>query len=162
MSEQRIKCDGQYKNGKPCRNYLPCKIHGENLQILHHKQILIKALEASLGVVTTACKKVNLTRQTFYDYMRNDAEFAAAVADIDNIALDFVESKLFEQIQVGNMSGISLYLKTKGRKRGYIETQEIDHKGSVAVFSKSLDDWEADAETRKAEAAGTLKMFEDK
>lgn len=132
------KCDGQYKNGNPCQYYLPCRWHGVNTQILHNKQILIKALESSLGVVTTACKKVNLDRRTFYNYLADDAEFAAAVADVDNIALDFVESKLFEQIQVGNMSGISLYLKTKGRKRGYIETQEIDHKGSLTVLTEVI------------------------
>ena len=32
------------------------------------KETIIKALESSLGVVTTACKKTNIPRSTFYKW----------------------------------------------------------------------------------------------
>jgi len=91
----------------------------------HHKKAIIEALEKSLGVVTTACKIVGIGRTTFYQWLKDDEEFAKQVKDIDNIALDFVESKLFENIKNGKTSETIFYLKTKGKNRGYVERQEI-------------------------------------
>ena len=90
-----------------------------------HKKAIIEALEKSLGVVTTACKIVGVGRTTFYGWMKEDEVFAEKVEDIQNIALDFVESKLFENIKDGKTSEMIFYLKTKGKKRGYVERQEI-------------------------------------
>ena len=54
-----------------------------------------------------------------------DTLFAKQVEDIANIALDFAESQLHKQIQDGNTAATIFYLKTKGKRRGYIERQEI-------------------------------------
>jgi outer membrane lipoprotein-sorting protein len=90
-----------------------------------HKKAMIEALEKSLGVVTTACKKVGIGRTTFYGWLQDDPEFAKEVDDIQNITLDFAESQLHKQIKDGNTTATIFYLKTKGKKRGYIERQEI-------------------------------------
>ena len=71
-------------------------------KIRHVKQSLINALEKSMGVVTTACKSVGIHRSTFYEYYNNDPDFKKEVNDIGNLALDFTESKMFEQIRDGN------------------------------------------------------------
>ena len=39
------------------------------------KQNLIEAMEKSLGVVTTACKTVGCSRETFYRYCKEDSKF---------------------------------------------------------------------------------------
>jgi predicted DNA-binding transcriptional regulator AlpA len=64
-----------------------------------HKKAMLEALEKSLGVVTSACKKVGIGRTTFYDWMRSDEEFAKQVKDIEDIAIDFAESQLHKQIK---------------------------------------------------------------
>jgi hypothetical protein len=89
------------------------------------KESLLKALEQSLGVVTTACKKTDTPRSTFYKWLKEDEEFAKQVADIENVALDFAESQLHQQIGNGVPSSTMFYLKTKGKKRGYVERTEI-------------------------------------
>jgi predicted transcriptional regulator len=89
------------------------------------KESMLKALEQSLGVVTVACKKANIPRSTFYKWVNEDIEFAKQVKDIENIALDFAESQLHKQISENSTSATIFYLKTKGKKRGYIERQEI-------------------------------------
>jgi len=96
-------------------------------KIRHTKERLLEALEKSLGVVTTACKKVSVDRSTFYKYLNEDEDFANAVKELDNVALDFAESQLHKQIQDGVPTSTIFYLKTKGKKRGYIERQEHDH-----------------------------------
>ena len=90
-----------------------------------HKKAILEELEQSLGVVTTACKKVGIGRTTFYQWLKDDEEFAKQVDDISNITLDFAESQLHKQIKDGNTTATIFYLKTKGKKRGYIERQEI-------------------------------------
>ena len=95
-------------------------------KIEHTKKALLEALEKSLGVVTTACKLVGVTRTTFYQYVKDDPEFAEAVKDIDDVTIDFAESQLHKQIKDGNTTATIFYLKTKGKKRGYVEKTEID------------------------------------
>ncbi len=90
-----------------------------------HKKAIIESLEKSLGVVTTACKIVGVGRTTFYEWLKDDEEFAKQVDDIQNIALDYAESQLHKQIGDGSTAATIFYLKTKGKKRGYIERQEI-------------------------------------
>ena len=90
------------------------------------KETILKALESSLGVVTKACKKTNIPRSTFYKWLKEDEDFAEKVKDIENVSLDFAESKLFEQMSDNNTSATIFYLKTKGRKRGYWEKQQHD------------------------------------
>tara|TARA_R110000772_G_scaffold238244_3_gene350269 strand:+ start:673 stop:1029 length:357 start_codon:yes stop_codon:yes gene_type:complete len=90
------------------------------------KETMLKALEQSLGVVTTACKKTDTPRSTYYKWLREDKEFADEVRDIENVSLDFAESKLFEQMSNNNTSATIFYLKTKGKKRGYWEKQQHD------------------------------------
>ena len=89
------------------------------------KENLILSLEKSLGIVTTACKNSGCSRETFYKYCKDDIEFKKKVDDISNIALDFAESQLHQQIKDGNTSATIFYLKTKGKNRGYVERQEI-------------------------------------
>ena len=90
-------------------------------KIQHTKKALLKALEETLGIVTNACKMVGVNRSTYYKYYNEDAEFKREVDSISDIALDFAESQLHKQIQEGNSTSTIFYLKTKGKKRGYIE-----------------------------------------
>ena len=90
---------------------------------------MLEALEKSLGVVTSACKAVEISRETHYRWMREDSNYKEAVDDLANVALDFAESQLHKQIKGGNPTATIFYLKTKGKNRGYIERQEILHEG---------------------------------
>ena len=90
-----------------------------------HKKEMLKALEVSLGVVTAACEAVGIARETHYRWMREDEEYKKAVEDLDGVALDVAESKLFEAISSGNIVAIIFFLKTRGKVRGYIEKSEL-------------------------------------
>lgn len=96
-------------------------------KIAHTKKRLLEALEESLGVVTDACKIADISRSAFYGYYNDDPEFKKAVDSIDDMAIDFAESQLHRQIADGVPVSTIFYLKTKGKKRGYVEKQEVDH-----------------------------------
>ena len=90
-----------------------------------NKERMLKALESSLGVITTALKATDLSRTNFYKWLKEDSDFAEQVRDIENVALDFAESQLHKQISENSTSATIFYLKTKGKARGYVERQEI-------------------------------------
>lgn len=90
----------------------------------HTKKALLQALEKSLGVVTSACKKIGIGRTTYYDWYNSDPEFKKQVDDLQNVALDMAESQLHKQILDSNTSATIFYLKTKGKNRGYVERTE--------------------------------------
>ena len=50
------------------------------------------------------------------------------VESIEDVALDFAESALHDNIKNGKEASIIFYLKTKGKNRGYVERQEITGK----------------------------------
>ena len=90
-------------------------------------------------MVTDACKKVKLSRNTFYKYLKEDPDFKAAVLELEEVALDTAESALFNQIKEGNVTSIIFYLKTKGRRRGYVERQEISGPDGGPVQTEALN-----------------------
>jgi hypothetical protein len=107
---------------------------------LHIKKSLLEALQRSLGVVTTACNIVGVSRRTYYDYYNGDAEFRQEADDIANITLDFAESKLHKAIEENNVTAIIFYLKTKGKDRGYVERTESHYTNTGNNFPEWLED----------------------
>ena len=63
------------------------------------KEQMLKALEGSLGIVTTALKSCDLSRTNYYKWLKEDEVFAQAVNDVELIAKDFVMSKFYECIK---------------------------------------------------------------
>jgi hypothetical protein len=94
------------------------------------KKAMITALEKSLGIVTTACKSVGINRATHYDWYNSDKKYKIEVDAIQDIALDFAESKLHKLIDQNDTTATIFYLKTKGKKRGFVERIENEHTGA--------------------------------
>lgn len=104
------------------------------------KKGMIEALEKSLGIVTTACKNVGISRETHYRWLKEDKAYKKACKEMENVALDFAESQLHKQIAKGNPLSTIFYLKCKAKKRGYIEQQDVKITGNMkftADFGKS-------------------------
>jgi biotin synthase-related radical SAM superfamily protein len=95
-------------------------------KIKRNKELLIKALEKSLGIVTPACNEVGISRNQFYIYYHSDEDFKKRVDDINEVTLDFAENQLLKKIKEGSERSILFYMKYKGRKRGYNDTLEIN------------------------------------
>lgn len=86
---------------------------------------LLTFLQRSLGVVTSACKLADISRATHYQWMIEDPGYKAYVEGISEMVIDFAESKLHENVRDGKETSVIFFLKTKGKKRGYIESHHI-------------------------------------
>lgn len=87
---------------------------------------MLEELKRSMGIVSLACDKANLSRTQFYKWLKDDDDFRQKYEEIEERQIDFVESRLFQNIKNGDATSIIFYLKTKGKKRGYQEKTEID------------------------------------
>lgn len=113
----------------------------------------INALKNSLGVVTEMCDATGVARSSHYRWMKENPIYKAAVDEVSDIALDFGETQLFslmrgvkikevrrrqdpddktkiieetvEYTSAPDKTSVIFFLKTKGKKRGFIERQEI-------------------------------------
>ena len=89
------------------------------------KKAWVQAMEKNLGIVTQTAKAVGIHRSTYYEWRKQDPEFAERCDEVQNIALDFVEGKLLKRIQDEDTASILFYLKTTGKHRGYVERTEV-------------------------------------
>lgn len=64
------------------------------------------------------------------------------MTDVEEGLIDFAESKLIENINDGILTAIIFYLKTKGKKRGYTEGEEVEVKQTSDLDLSGLSDEE--------------------
>lgn len=105
----------------------------ENRHTEPKKAAMIEALSLNLGVVTDAVKQVGIARATHYLWMDTDPEYKESVEELSDVVLDFAEAKLHKLIEKGDTAATIFLLKTKGKKRGYVERQEVDNSGSLTI-----------------------------
>ncbi|QDP64654.1 MAG: hypothetical protein Unbinned4585contig1001_18 [Prokaryotic dsDNA virus sp.] len=86
------------------------------------KDSLIKAG----GFVSIACKSLKCTRKTIYNYIDKYPQLKDVVKDIREQYLDVAEAALIKNVKDGKTTDIIFYLKTQGKKRGYVEKSELD------------------------------------
>jgi hypothetical protein len=91
------------------------------------KKKVIETIEKTKGLVSVAAKHLGVTRKTLYNYIHADEDILNALDDAREGIVDMAEGKLMEQVTNGDTTAIIFTLKTLGKKRGYIEKQEIDH-----------------------------------
>lgn len=85
------------------------------------KLAMLEALKKTLGLVTHACKIVDIDRSTHYDWLRNDEDYKEKCDAVSELVLDYVESSLYKQINQGSAAATIFFLKTRGKNRGYHE-----------------------------------------
>lgn len=73
----------------------------------------IKYWRETRGHVTNTCSAINITRKTFYAWLKDDPEFASALIDAEAELNDDVRDALIHKIADGDMTAIIFYLKNR-------------------------------------------------
>lgn len=97
------------------------------------KEAFIIAYKENFGNISISCEAAGVGRGQYKSWLASDPEFGKRLAEIEpeEIMLDFGEQKLMERIARGDTLATMFLLKTKGKRRGYIERQEVAHEGDV-------------------------------
>ena len=96
----------------------------QNDRYYEAKKLFPEMLKRCFGNVSQACKELNISRNWLYENFRDDPKFKAACDEAGEVVLDFVESRLFNQIKNDNTQATIFFLKTRGSHRGYGEVYE--------------------------------------
>ena len=88
-------------------------------------QDIIEALESVNGMVYLAARKLGCTAQTIYNRMAKSEAIKDAVENSRGELIDISEQKLRQAVLNGEPWAVALVLKTLGKKRGYVERQEL-------------------------------------
>lgn len=89
------------------------------------KRLFLSAFREKLGNISQACEAAKVGRRTYYEWIEADAKFAIEVEDTNEAIIDWGEDRLKARMKAGDTTAIIFYLKTKGKKRGYVERQEV-------------------------------------
>ena len=101
------------------------KTNGTDGTLSDKKRKFIKQLTENLGNVSQTCTELNIGRRTYYHWLE-DEEFEETVRDAEESLLDESEFQLMSAIKSGILTAIIFHLKTKGRKRGYNESTQLE------------------------------------
>ena len=102
------------------------------------KRQMMDALITSMGNITKSAQKVGISRCTHYEWMASDPLYKREYESLDDLEVDFYRAALHQLVQEKNVTAVIFGLKTKGKHRGYVERQEIEHSGAVANININL------------------------
>ena len=104
------------------------------------KEKFLENFKLSLGNISISCEASGISRQTYYNWRKQDPDFSQLCEDIEERNLDLAEMKLLNAIREGRTAELLFYLKTKGKKRGYVERQEITGIDGQQLFEVRIID----------------------
>jgi transposase-like protein len=94
-----------------------------------HQKEFLEVLDKAALNISHACKKINISRNTFYLWMRDFPDFKEAVEELQEADKDFVETQIRRKIMDGDTTMLIFYAKTKMKERGYVERHDIGYAG---------------------------------
>jgi len=92
--------------------------------------------------ITATCTALGISRKTFYEWKEKKKKLAEGLEAAEEAIIDFAESKLVEHINNDDVQALIFFLRTKGKKRGYVEKVESDV--NINQFEKLMQDTEDD------------------
>lgn len=89
------------------------------------KKIFLDIYRRSMGTITLACDKADISRDTYYDWRAKDDDFAQAVVDIERQRQDQVDDRIMKLIQSDDGPTIRWYAERTNPK--YKARQVLEH-----------------------------------
>lgn len=83
-----------------------------------------QALLAHYGNVSAAARALEVDHSTLWNRIKRSERLRIAREEAEEIALDIAEASLLEAVKQGEAWAVCFLLKTRGKKRGYVERQE--------------------------------------
>lgn len=93
------------------------------------EQAILDALELHPSK-TRACRSARVSRQRFYEWCKDDAEFADRVEAAREKGIDALEDALFRDAIDGHNTTAAIFMLKSWRRERYGDKSEITHMGN--------------------------------
>ena len=94
---------------------------------------VIAQLKKSMGNVSHAARALGMTRTRLCARIAEHPELREIVTDARQTMVDDAENALHASVISKEGWAVTFVLKTIGRDRGYVEKQEVEHSGEIAM-----------------------------
>lgn len=102
---------------------------------------VVEAIQGSRGILAAAARRLGCSRMTIYRYREKYPEVNAALEEERETLLDDAEDTLYDNaIKKGDTTSLIFLLKTIGKKRGYVERQEVTGADGSALTLRWSDE----------------------
>lgn len=105
-------------------------------------ETIVKIYEKKGCNITATCTALGISRKTFYEWKEKKKKLSEGLEAAEEAIIDFAESKLVEHINNDDVQALIFFLRTKGKKRGYVEKTEAEV--NINQFEKLMQDTEDD------------------
>jgi hypothetical protein len=110
------------------------------------QQKMLYNLERRLGIVAYAARDTGINRHTHYKWLTNNPDYRRMVELLNELLLDYAESRLLSFIKRNDFRAIMYLLQTKGKNRGYSrywkKIEETESHSDMIINLTSLKDAE--------------------
>lgn len=89
------------------------RVENERESTKRKKEAFIQIFERTMGTITVACEKAEISRWTYYEWMKTDPTFRQKIQEIERQRLDMTEDRLFKAIQGDNIRAITFFLEKR-------------------------------------------------
>lgn len=105
----------------------------KNSQKYTNEQV-IKAIRETKGMLTLTARALGCDYNTVASYVAKNPAIKQALQDAKEALLDAVELTLYDKaIKERDTTALIFLAKTQGKKRGYVERQEVDNSGGLEI-----------------------------
>ena len=91
------------------------------------------AIPGTGGIISSIARKVGCDWSTAKRWITEYPTVKQAYDDECESVLDMAEGVLLKNIKDGDSADAKWYLSRKGKRRGYVERQEVEHDGDLVV-----------------------------
>ncbi len=99
------------------------KLKGSH-KTIRYKQMMVQAMEETLGHIDAATKKVGIGRVTHYLWLK-DPEYKRMVSDrMESLKDDYEHALHTKALKEKDTKAITFFLRNKAKDRGYLETSK--------------------------------------
>lgn len=122
------------------------------------KRIFYAAMVKTFGNIHQSCMVTSIKPATYRRWLKEDELFNKLIndGDFENRLVDFAESKLVKKIEEGDIIAILFTLKTRGKKRGYVEGKNEP----VKPDENKVPSWFDEPKKKLPEISGTDNVEE--
>ena len=102
-----------------------------------NKKKVKKAITGSGGVLSVLAEKCDVSRSAITQFLqkKRNQDVKELIEQEKERIIDLAENKLHGLINKEDFQAIKYFLNTKGKSRGYVERQEMEHLGTAATFN---------------------------